>query len=332
MKRNLLLALVLAGSVTSLAGQDRIVTSGFDTIDCRITRITLNTVFFDVMTHGVKASGRLNLKDVYSYSVMPSSIPDRKQEKSLTEGQKQDYVKMQEDDRNRELNHAPTVVPDARTGNLRISLNGGLGYITASSDKAEESLTAIGVSSADATDYYSDLKSGFYGSADAIWLFNPRVGAGLRYKFFNTRALTEGYFNPGDNYNLYYTTYSENIYVSYSGVSLFYSDPAGRKGLFSLTSSVSAGIALYRDETDLLSEALLITGKAPGMDMSVGFEYWITPFMSAGAEVSVFASSLRKINITNGVEEQTHELGKDEYENLTRLEVAFGIRFYLWEK
>lgn len=334
MKRSLLLAFALAGFITSLAGQDRIITSGFDTIDCRITRITRSLIFFDVSTHGVKASGRVPLKDVYSYHVMPSAGAGK------MDGNKKDQDLIQESEQglNQEPERTYDPMPEIpvesgiRSGSLRISLNGGFGYITGNSEEAEDAMISFGVSSGDAGKYYNDLKTGIYGSADITWLFNQRYGAGLRYKFLNTGALTEGYFNPGDEYNLYYTTYSENIYVSYGGLSLSFIEPAGRKGLLSLTSSISAGMTFYRDEMEILSEALLVTGKAPGMDLSIGFEYRIAPFMSAGADVSFFASSLRKITITDGVEAQTHELEKENYENLSRLEVAFGIRFYLWNK
>jgi hypothetical protein len=46
----------------------------------------------------------------------------------------------------------------------------------------------------------------------------------------------------------------------------------------------------------------------------------------------VFASRLKKINLTNGVEEQTQELDEETYENLSRLEVSVGIRFKLWNR
>jgi hypothetical protein len=304
MKRSLLTALILAAFINGLAGQDRIITQRKDTIDCRITRISRNTIYFDTSVRGIKTSGRVPVRDIYSYYIQPSGTGEQ-----VSRAEEVTY-----------------------SGTLRIGLNGGMAYLTASSDEAEKTLTEFGVTHKDARAYYQDLKTGWYGSADASWIFNRKYGIGLKYKFFNTGAATEGYFDPGDPFNIYYTTYIENIYVNYGGVLLSYYEPLGRQNLFTLYSSFSAGITFYRDETEVFSEAILIKGKALGMDGTFGLEYRISPLISAGAELSVFASSLRSITFTDGETEQSQELEKENYENLSRMEVSIGIRFYLWNK
>lgn len=304
MKKSVLIALLITSLFSGLAGQERIITFRNDTIDCRITRITRNMIYFDTSVRGIKTSGKIPVTDVYSYYVMPTG--------------KGVQVKQAEE--------------ETLAGSLRISLNGGMAYLTANSDQAEEALTGFGVTPAKARAYYKDLKTGWFGSADASWIFNRKYGIGLKYKFFNTGAATEGYFDPGDPFNLYYTTYTENIYVNYGGVLLSGFEPLGSRNLFTLYSSFSAGITFYRDETGVFSEAVLITGKALGMDCTFGLDYRITPLISAGAELSFFASTLRSINFTDGETEQSQELEKENYENLSRMEVSVGIRFYLWNK
>lgn len=306
MKRCLLIILVLAGFTTWLAGQDRIITLNNDTIVCKINRITRNEIHFDIITRGVRAAGRLPISNVLSYSVTTQPVWEQ--------------------------GPAYTPVTMAPAGSLRIGLNGGMGYIISNSDGAEETMTGFGISLEEARKYYDNLKSGWYGSADVAWIFNKRFGAGLKYKFFNTGALTEGYFNPGDPFNLYYTTYQETIYVNYGGLLLYYREPLGMNDLFSIYSAFSVGMTLYRNESEVLSQAILITGKALGLDGTVGLEYMITPLVSAGAEVSIFTSKLRKINFTNGETEQTQVLSKENHENLSRIEISLGIRFYLWNR
>jgi len=304
MKRNLLIALILAGIVTGLSGQDRIITRNNDTIDCRIDRVSRSEIHFELLTHGVRTTGRLPITEVLSYSVSPSTLPE------------QEYKPLE----------------TWLAGTLRIGLNGGMGYLTGNSEAAEEAMAGLGLASSAARDYYNNLKYGWYGGADAIWLFKGRYGAGLKYKFFYTGAATEGNFIPYEQNYIYYSEYRENIYVNYGGVSLFYSEPVGAKAKFSLYSGISAGITHYRNEMEILAESLLITGNAPGVDVTIGFDCEITPFLSAGAEASVFGSRLKKINLTNGLEEQTQELDKENYEDLSRLEVSVGIRFKLWNR
>jgi hypothetical protein len=201
MKRYLLLAFILAGFITGLSGQDRIITLNHDTIACKIQRVTRSDIHFDVSTQGVTTTGRMPLAGILSYTVSSpeGSVPEDKS------------------------------VSTRSAGGLRLGLNGGMGYIISSSKEAEEAMVNLGMTEEKARSYYSDLKTGWYGSADATWMINQKYGAGLRYKFFNTTAATEGYFDPGDGFNLYYATFRENIFVNYAGVSMFYQEPIGKK-------------------------------------------------------------------------------------------------------
>ena len=104
MKLNLLIVLCLAGFVTGLSGQDRIITRSNDTIDCRIGRITRSEIHFELVTRGVKTTGRLPMGEVLSYSVSPAALPVQEYKPSKT----------------------------GLSGTLRIGLNGGMGYITSS--------------------------------------------------------------------------------------------------------------------------------------------------------------------------------------------------------
>jgi hypothetical protein len=163
-------------------------------------------------------------------------------------------------------------------------------------------------------------------------MINQKYGAGLRYKFFNTSATTEGYFDPGDGLNLYYSIFRENIFVNYAGVSIFYREPIGKREIWSLYSNFSLGMAFYRNEFEVFYGNYLVTGNALGLDGSLGLEYRITPGISAGAELSMFAGTIRKFKITDGEINETVELETDNYENLSRVEVSLGIRFYLWSR
>ncbi|MFZ2287277.1 MAG: hypothetical protein WAV93_09850 [Bacteroidales bacterium] len=300
MKRNLLIAFLIASFSTGISGQDRIITLNNDTIECRINKVTRSEIYFDITTQGVKTTGRMPITDVSSYSVSPAS------------GGEPFY-------RN---------VSSGSAGRLRIGLNGGMGYIISSSEEAEESMVSMGVADETARTYYGDLKSGWYGSADATWIFRQRYGAGFKYKFFNTESGFESYFDPGDGYNLFYSAYKENIFVNFAGVSLFYIEPLGKSGKFSLYSAYSMGLAFYRNELEVFYGNFLITGNAPGLDGSIGLEYHITPAISAGAELSLFTATIRKIKITDGETSETVDLEKENYENLSRVEASMGVRFY----
>jgi len=313
MKRILLLALILTGTVFPAFPQDQIITRNNDTIDCKITRVNRNEILFEIDTKGVISSGRIPFTEVVSYSVTtPPS--DSKRPASLPGTQRP---------------ASPDAGPSPR---LRLGLNGGAGYIFSSSEKAEESMAAWGIAEDDAGAYYNDLKLGIYGSGDITFMVTPRIGTGLRYKFFYTDAGVEGFYDPNDGIFMFYGTYSEHIYVNYAGVSLFYTEPLGRSRKLSLYASWAAGLTLYRNEAETFQGNLLITGNSFGMDGSLGLEYRLTPSMALGAELSAFNSLLRKVEVTDGSNTETLELEEDNIENLSRFELSLGIRFYLWNR
>ena len=304
MKRNLLIALMLAGFVQVISGQDRIITVNNDTIDCTITRVTRDAVWFDIFTKGVKTAGQLPVSEIYSYYIRPSAVQEQ------------------------ETMHPVRV----SAGRLRLGLSGGMGYLLGSTEDAEHEMISSGVTGLNASAYYRDLTTGLSGSADATWIFSPGYGAGIRYRFFNTGASTEGTVEAGDGINIIFSDYSENIFINYAGVSLFFQEPVGKKELFSLYSSLSLGMAFYMNMLEFFTGNLLITGNAPGVDGSIGMEYRLTPAISASAEVSVFSATLKKIEITDGEQKETVELDKENYENISRMEVSLGIRFYFGKR
>lgn len=304
MKRYLLIAFILAGVVTGASGQDRIITLNNDTIECRINRVTRSDIHFDVNTNGVTTSGTIPLSGILSYSINPSATGKRK----------------------------ANPVVNSSFPRLRVALSGGAGYLFSSSEKAEESMVEWGLTPASAEAYYKDLRTGFYGSGEIAWMFTPQLGAGLRYKFFDTSADTEGFFDPLDGMYLFYATYSERIYVNFVGASVLYSEPVGVGGKLRVSCSLSAGLALYRNEAEMFQGNFLATGNSFGMDGAVGLEYHLTPAVAVGAELSSFFSQLKKFEITDGSTTETIEFEVDEIENLSRVELSLGIRFYLWNR
>lgn len=304
MKRNLLIAFILAGIVTSLSGQDRIVTLNNDTIDCKINKITRSDIHFNITTQGVTTTGRMPLADILSYSVTPTAT----------------QVKMYNQDTTGSFKR------------LRLGISGGAGYLYSSSKDAEEAMMTWGITEDQAEKYYNDLRTGIYGSGDITWMLTQRIGLGLRYKFYDTSGSVEGFFDLQDGINIYYSTYSEHIYVNFTGVSLYYSEPLGRNQKFNIYIAYAAGLAHYRNEAESFQGHLLLTGNAFGVDGALGLEYLINPSIAVGAELSAFSALLRKIEITDGFTIETIELENDNFENLSRVELSLGVRFYLWNR
>lgn len=303
MKKNLLTAILLFGILTSGYSQDKIITLNKDTIDCKINKVSHNTIYFDLATRGVKSSGKLPLNSVLNYTV--SGKPIQKEQ---------------------------IVVSTDSFERLRVGINGGPGYLTGSSKKAEDNMVGQGLAREQAQSYYRNMKLGIHANADLTWLITPKYGAGIKYKIFDTSGSLEGFFDPQDGVTLLYSTYREQIYVNFIGASFFYQQFTGSGKSLKFNSSYAIGLATYRNEAEYLNGYYLLTGKNFGIDASLGLEYFITRHFSVGADLSAFYSSIRKIKISDGSTTTTVDLEKDNYENLTRLDLSFGFRLYIWNK
>jgi hypothetical protein len=303
MKKNLVSAILIFIACFSANAQDKIITLDKDTINCKISKVTHKDIFFEITTSGITTSGKLPVDSISDYTIHAETRNTKETGKSS-----EPYYR------------------------LRFGATGGMGYLLASSADAEDQMKAMGFDPDKVESYYSDLKSGLFANADISYFFNQEFGAGLKYKFFDTNGSIEGYIDPHDGVNLYYTTFKEQVYVNYAGAAFIYQDFINSKKSLKLNSSYSVGLAYYRDEAEVMDQYFLLKGKNIGFDISVGLEYFITPDISVGTDLSVFYSKIQKMTLSNGSTSTSMDLEKENYENLSRLELSIGVRFYLWKK
>jgi hypothetical protein len=286
----------------SFAGnaKDKIITIGKDTIDCKIKKITKKTIFFDQFTKNTKMSGKIPTAEVSDYIIDSKSIVDKQFGKTFQE-------KLQR---------------------IRIGLGGGLGYRYVSSKTAEEQLVNNGFTEAESHSYYNGLKFGRLASADVTYLFSPTWGLGLKYKFFNNSSSQKGFIDPHDQLNLYYGKVSENMFVNFVGVSYYAQTWLGVQNRLKFNSSVSIGMASYRDESSILYTNVLITGSSIATDCSIGVEYFLRKNFSLGIDLSAFFSTMKEYKLTDKTSTTTTKLNADEYDNISRLDLSIGAKIY----
>jgi len=306
LKRILLSAFLLFSLISSGYSQDKIITLNYDTIDCKINKISNNIIFFEVYTKGVRSTGKIPLTGVLNYTISSNLVENKKEKR--------------------------TVITDPFR-RLRLGINGGIDYLFASSKEAEAYMSDnFGITSSEAKSYYRDLKLGYNANGSLTYLITPEYGAGIKYSFFSTSAGIESFVDPQDGVHLIYASYNEQIYVNYIGAVFYAQQTFGNKSKVLLNSACSFGLATYRNEAEYLKEYYLITGMNIGTDVSIGFEYFINRSISIGADLSALFSSIRKMEITDGINTTTIDLDKENYENLSRIGFSAGIRFYLWNK
>jgi hypothetical protein len=205
-----------------------------------------------------------------------------------------------------------------------ISINGGFGYLIASTKLAKAQMKSYGISDSDADSYFSEFKMGEQAGASLYYMINPTFGIGLDYNIFTTKGQVLGTINPGEGYS-YYGLFSDKVYTNFVGASYF--QIMKLKSKWSLYDQFSIGIAFYRDEAQVIIAPLLYTGKAPAIRGESGISYSLTRRISANIGLSYLFSVLNKIEVNDGNTTTKVKLDKDSRENLSRLGLTTGLKF-----
>lgn len=293
-----ILILTFLSVVFLTKAQDRIITIQNDTINCKISKISSSNIFFTIKTGNISTKGKIDRDKVLNYYSESNGVDE---------------------------SIGFSVPAPSR---WRLGLSGGLNYLTASSSEAETNLVQQGADKQVAESYYKDLKLGQSLGTDLHYMITKTYGIGLIYKLYSNNSLMETFFDPQDGVNLLFGKFQENIFVNYGGISFYSEQYMKSNPRWKWSSYYSAGMAFYRDEAILLNMPVLATGKAFATNLDFGLEYFILPRIAAGINLSYFLSSLKKLTLNDGNSTITQDLDKKSYENISRVDLSVGIRFY----
>ncbi len=297
MKRSFLVIPLMLCSLTFSFAQDRIVTINNDTIFCKIVRKGSHSITFLQNTGPVQTTGKIDRLEVKELIT------------TETTGRLSD-----------------SGIPSQR---FRLSLTSGLSFLVASTEDAKATAMAQGWTQQQADSYYRKLKFGWSGSAGLHYILDSGIGLGLNYRFFASGADEWVTIDPQDGVNLYFGQMKENMDVNYIGPSLLTIQSSGYGDKLRITSAVSAGLMLYRNEASVIQNNLLLTGKAFGASLDSGLEYFFMKNIALGIHLGLFASKLKKATVDDGTTRTTIDLPKEQYENVSAIDLSAGLKIYL---
>lgn len=285
------------GFFLSASAQDRIITISTDTIDCKINRVSAQSIHFTQFIGGVKTTSSISRKDVKSWQISEAE--------------------------NTESNAAAHVFQGER---WRISVTGGGGYRIASTKESRKNLENQGIPSSEINSYFKQVKTGAKAAAQIHYMIWENYGLGIDYQFHHSSGSLHGTVDPGDTFTFIYGKFTDDIYTNYVGLSLYMQHWINPK--FKFYSQVSSGLTLFREESVIIYTPLLITGKAYGGNSELGLEYFIGQKISLALSAGFFQSTISKIKVNNGLKTQDVKLEKEQMEGLSRIDLGAGLRFY----
>ena len=296
--------------VGMVQAQDKIITVQNDTIHCRIVSISDGRIYYEQPeSNGIVVGKSLPADQITIYYRNSNDNPVG-------------YIQP--------VKHSLR----NRRQHWRFGLQGGIGYMLASSDKEKKQLIDMGVNAKIAEKLCKDTDWGYSFGADIHYLFDQRGGIGIRYFGFYTAAHADITINTFDGINYVYTNMRKRIYVNFAGPSFYTQQWLDRSGSFKLALNIAVGYAHYRDEEEYghpLLPNYLSTGSTFGGNGNVSFEYFPLTWLSVGFTTGYFGAWFGKMTIYDGYNKQTIKLKDYQLDaiNASRLDLSLGIKVYL---
>lgn len=287
--RTILAFLVLVFFSQVVLSQDLIVTTSGDSINCKITKVKDENIYF-TFKHKDEIRNTLlpltNVKNHVNDFFQKSEVPKDK------------------------------VFAKQNFEHFRFAINGGLGYETAR--------IGDGVPS-DFKDYARQLKSGYVFGGDLTYYFLEVLGVGVKYSQFNSsNNLDNIYVDDGQGVRKY-GRMSDDLSINFIGPTfstrLFNGDKS-KAFIFSL----GLGYMGYSDNK-VIVDNYKMTGSTMGISYDVGYDFEVSKKAILGVQLSLISGTLLSYKWDDGTSVQTIKLQNDEYENLSRIDLTIGLRF-----
>ena len=198
---------------------------------------------------------------------------------------------------------------EALASKIRIALNGGWGYRTA---KIGKNVPPEFVS------YMKELRNGYSLGLNATYYFREKIGTGIKFNYFGSKnsSYTASYYGD-DNISIYF------IGPTFGTRQL---NQNRRNGFIF---NVGLGYLGYYDKGIVNSQRLIIKNGTLGVAWDVGYDIGLSDDFALGIQLSFISGYLTSLKVSDGRETRKVKLEKDDYENLSTLNLSVGLRFNL---
>ncbi|MFW5656190.1 MAG: hypothetical protein ACOC0C_01130 [Bacteroidota bacterium] len=291
MKKSSIILSILFLNVLISQAQDLIVTDDSDSLNCEITEITPENIYFTFEFEGRNINTLLPRNKILTY--------------------KKNYFQIETETITQPMN-------SSFYHEFRIALEGGFSRRTA---KIPDNIPN------DYEDYINELKSGYNFEAGLTYYFSEMIGLGICYSQFGASNEMENVWLQDIYGNRTYGLMRDDIFVHFFGPVLstrFYN--YNKKSAF--FADFGLGYLGYDNDAIFVND-IHITGKTVGVSMDLGYDIGLSDNIAMGFEISVVSGTLTELEVSSGSYSETRELEKDEYENLGRFDFSIGLRFHL---
>jgi hypothetical protein len=287
--RKLLILAVLIFVSNSIFSQDLIVTNEGDSINCKITKVKTDNIYFTFKHKDEIRSTLLPISSIKTYQF--------------------DYFQTSEVPKDK-------VVGYENYQHFRIALNGGYSYQTA---KVAESVPS------DFKDYISELKSGYHFGGDLTYYFTEPLGFGFKYYLLKSSNSLDNIYLEDTDGNRTYGKMSDDLTISFVGPT-FSTRLLSHDKKNALLMNLSLGYIGYSNDKIIIDEYKM-TGSTMGLSFDIGYDIGLSENLSLGFQISFLSGTLFEYDWNDGSKTETIDLEEGEYESLNRIDFSVGLRF-----
>lgn len=282
----LVLLIITANTIFS---QDLIVTTGGDSINCKITNVKAENIYFTFKHKDEIRSTLLPISEVKTH--------------------KFNYYKTSEVSKEKIIMHD-------KYQHFRFAINGGYSYLTATVSENVPS---------DFKDYIKALKSGYHFGGDLIYYFTEPLGIGAKYYLFKSSNSLDNIYTEDAYGNRTYGKMSDDISISFIGPT-FSTRLINQNKTGVFLTNISLGYISYSNNKVIIDKYKM-TGGTMGLALDAGYDFQLSEEISLGFQISCLSGTLFQYKWNDGITNEFIKLENGEYESLNRIDFSIGLRF-----
>lgn len=196
------------------------------------------------------------------------------------------------------------------------SVGGGFGYQTA---KVGDDVPS------DFRGYIKKLKSGFVFGADLTYYFSEMMGVGVKYAQFNSSNNMDDIYIEDSQGGRRYGPMSDQLSISFIGPTFSTRFLNGSKNR-AFTLGMCLGYMGYNDDK-VIVDNYKMTGSTLGTSYDIGYQFSLSEKTSLGIQLSLISGNLYRYKWDDGTTVETIKLESGEYEGLSRIDLKLVLLF-----
>jgi hypothetical protein len=288
--KNIFFLFFFAFIMNSIKSQDLIVTQEDDSLNCKITKVKSDNIYFTFIHQDEIRSTLLPVSQVKSHQF--------------------DFFQTSEVPKNK-------VIGFENYQKFRLALIGGFSYQTA---KVSENIPEA------FRDYVKELKSGYHFGGDISYYFMETMGFGAKYCMFKSSNSEDIYLQDMLG-NRTYGKMSDDVSLVYIGPS-FSTRLLNHDKSNAFFTNLSLGYMAYSNDKVMIDNYTM-TGNTLGFAIDIGYDIGLSEKLSLGFQLSMISGSLFKFEWDDGNTIKTIELEEGQYESLNRIDFSIGLVYKL---